>query len=269
MIAHICRTCGVQYPPTQDPPELCRICSDPRQYVGWDGQRWTSLDELRSEGHRTEIRDLEEDLFGIGVDPVIGIGQRGLLVRSPAGNVLWDIPGYIDQEAVAQVRKLGGLRAISASHPHFYGVMVEWARAFDAPVYLPAADAEWVIRADPRIRHYEDRLEISPGIALVRCGGHFEGSAVLHWARGAEGLGVLLTGDTITVVQDREYVSFMWSYPNLVPLNAASVGRVLERVEELTFDRIYGGWWERVIASGAKQAVRRSAQRYLRSIGPV
>ncbi len=106
-----------------------------------------------------------------------------------------------------------------------------------------------------------------PGVTLVRCGGHFEGSAVLHWAQGAEGRGVLLTGDTITVVQDREYVSFMWSYPNLVPLDAATVRHIVQRVEGYPFDRIYGGWWGRVVTHDAQAAVRRSAERYLRSIG--
>src|SRR6266849_11193792 len=51
-------------------------------------------------------------------------------------------------------------------------------------------------------------------VALVHCGGHFEGGTVLHWPGGANGKGALLTGDLITVVQDRRYVSFMRSYPN-------------------------------------------------------
>ncbi len=266
MVAYICRTCGVQYAPSEAPPARCIICTDPRQYVGWGGQRWTSLEELTSEGYETDLRSLESDLFGIGTKPVIGIGQRGLLVRSPAGNVLWDIPGYVDQDAINQVRQLGGLRAISASHPHFYGAIVEWSQAFDAPIFLPEADAAWVTRPDAKILTYQDQVELVPGITLIRCGGHFEGSAVLHWAAGAEGRGALLTGDTITVVQDRERVSFMWSYPNLVPLNQAAVLQIVERVAACPFDRIYGGWWGRVVATDAKTAVQRSVERYLRSI---
>ena len=43
---------------------------------------------------------------------------------------------------------------------------------------------------------------------------------MLHWPAGANGKGALLTGDIIQVVQDRRYVSFMRSYPNLIPLGA-------------------------------------------------
>lgn len=264
---YICRTCGVQYAPSDRPPASCIICDDPRQYVGWDGQRWTTLDELAREGHETELRSLETDLIGIGVNPAVGIGQRALLVRSPAGNVLWDIPGFVDQAAIAHIRRLGGLRAISASHPHFYGVIVEWAQAFDAPIYLPEADAAWITRPDPRIRTYRDEVEVAPGITLIRCGGHFDGSAVLHWAAGTDGRGALLTGDTITVVKDRSHVSIMWSYPNLVPVGRAALELVAARVEPYPFDRIYGGWWGRIVAHDAKAALQRSIERYLRQIG--
>lgn len=45
----ICATCGVQYPA---PREDCPICLDERQYVGRDGQRWTSLAEHAAAGVR-------------------------------------------------------------------------------------------------------------------------------------------------------------------------------------------------------------------------
>jgi hypothetical protein len=44
----ICRTCGVQY---GAPRKDCPICEDERQYVGWDGQQWTTLAELRGAGY--------------------------------------------------------------------------------------------------------------------------------------------------------------------------------------------------------------------------
>jgi hypothetical protein len=77
----------------------------------------------------------------------------------------------------------------------------------------------------------------------------------------------LLTGDIITVVQDHCYVSFMRSYPNLIPLGAAVIRRILERIEPFSFEQIYGGWWQANVLADAKAAVTRSAQRYLRWIG--
>jgi glyoxylase-like metal-dependent hydrolase (beta-lactamase superfamily II) len=263
MTWYICRTCAVQYAASDQPPTVCIICEDERQYVGLQGQRWTTMEELASEGLRTEVRDLEPGLAGIGVTPFLAIGQRALLVQTEAGNVLWDCPGFIDQAAVDRVRELGGLAGISASHPHFYGCVVEWSRAFDgAPIYLPSADAGWITRPDPAVTLWEDRVEVVPGVALIQCGGHFAGSAVLHWRGGAEGRGVLLVGDTITVVNDRRFVSFMRSYPNLIPLPGAEVERIAARLDPVEFDRIYGGWWDRDVLSGAGDAVRDSALRY-------
>jgi len=77
----------------------------------------------------------------------------------------------------------------------------------------------------------------------------------------------LLTSDILTVVQDRRYLSFMRSYPNLIPLAAAAIDRILETLDEFSFDQIYGGWWKANMLAHAKTAVARSAERYLRAIG--
>jgi hypothetical protein len=76
----------------------------------------------------------------------------------------------------------------------------------------------------------------------------------------------LLTGDVIQVVQDRRYVSFMRSYPNLIPLGPAAINRILERIERFQFEQIYGAWWNANVLADAKAAVIRSAERYLRWI---
>jgi hypothetical protein len=262
--AHICRTCGVQQAPTDRPPERCAICEDERQYVGWQGQQWTTLEELRTDGYRNEIRD-DFGLAGIGTEPSFGIGQRALLVPTPEGNVLWDCISLVDDDTVHEIEQRGGINAVAFSHPHFYGSMVEWSRAFGgAPMYVPEADRGWIMRGDPAIRTWSDRAELGPGVTLIQTGGHFEGSAVLHWEGGADGKGALLVGDTATVVLDRRYVSFMRSYPNHIPLPQSSVAWIVETVRPYAFDRIYGGWWGRVVASDGKRALEASAERYVR-----
>ena len=268
MSAYICVTCAVQQSPSDAPPDRCPVCEDERQYVRQGGQAWTTLERLREDGHRIDLRVLEPGLVGVGVSPSLGIGQRALLVRTAEGNVLWDCVGYLDDAAIEAIRARGGISAIALSHPHFYGAMVEWSRAFGgAPIYIPAADREWVQRDDPAIVVWRDDRELSAGLTLIQCGGHFEGSAVLHWAAGADGRGALLVGDTITVVPDIRFVSFMRSYPNLIPLGASEIRRIVDRVRPHRFDRIYGGWWDRVMPSGGIGAIERSADRYLRWIG--
>ncbi len=257
----------MQQAPSATPPARCAICDDERQYVPPQGQQWATLAELRAEGRRTEIRDLEPGLTGIGAEPAIGIGQRALLVQTAAGNFLWDCLGFIDDQGVAAVTARGGLHGIAFSHPHFYGACVEWSDAFGgAPIYIPRADREWVMRPGPAVTYWEGILGPLPGLTLVQSGGHFEGSAVLHWAGGVKDRGALLTGDTITVVADRRFVSFMRSYPNDIPLSARAVQRIVSSVEPYQFDRIYGGWWDRVVDSDGKGAIERSADRYVRWI---
>jgi hypothetical protein len=142
--------------------------------------------------------------------------------------------------------------------------MVEWAECFDAQIVLHSADREWVMRKSPRIQFWEGpTLSLWDGLTLINLGGHFEGGTVLHWPMGANAKGALLTGDIITVVQDRRYVSFLRSYPNLIPLGASAIGHIVERIEPFSFDQIYGGWWQANVHSDAKAAVKRSAERYL------
>jgi hypothetical protein len=262
MTAWICRTCGVQYPDTDQPPGRCAICDDERQYVGWGGQQWTTMAEIGSD-HAVVLREEEPGLVGVGVEPAFAIGQRALLVRTAHGNVLWDCISLLDDEAQARISELGGIDAICMSHPHFYGANVEIADAFDARIFIPRADRQWVQRPSPRIELFDDDAEPVPGLTLARIGGHFDGAAVLHWPAGSQGRGALLTGDTITVVQDRAWVSFMWSYPNHIPLDEATVLDIARRAGRFTFDRIYGGWWGRVVVDDGAAAVRRSADRYV------
>jgi len=263
--AWICLTCGVQYPLSDEPPVECPICLDERQYVGWDGQRWTTMTALRETGHRNVFTDEEPGLTSIATEPVIAIGQRALLVATPRGNVLWDCLTYIDDDTVQRVRALGGITAIAISHPHFYDSMTTWSAAFgDCPVYIHSADREWVQYPGPGLRLWDGAtIEVLPGLTLINTGGHFPGSAVLHWADGAQGRGALLTGDSITVVSDRRWVSFMYSYPNLIPLADAEVRAIVEAVRPYAYERIYSLFDGRVTVTDGRRAVERSAERYL------
>jgi hypothetical protein len=252
----------VQYPDTDEPPAHCLICEDERQYLGWHGQQWTTAADLARD-HATELREEEPDLIGVGIEPTFGIGQRALLVRTPHGNVLWDCIALVDDAARHRITELGGVDTICMSHPHFYGANIDVADAFGARVFIPRADQDWIQRQSPRIQLFDDEVEPLPGLTLARIGGHFDGAAVLHWPAGSGGRGVLLTGDTITVVQDRDWVSFMWSYPNLIPLDEHTVLDIGARVERFTFDRVYGGWWGRVVVEDGAGAIRRSAARYV------
>ena len=218
--------------------------------------------------HKIKIIEEELSLTSFSVEPKFGIGQRAFLIRSDEGNILWDCISLLDDVTAEQIAKLGGLAAIAISHPHYYTSMVEWSAAFGGvPVYLHEDDKRWVMRPHQCIRFWDgETLDLPGNLKLIRCRGHFQGACVLHWPDGCGGRGVLLTGDTIQVTSDRKWVSFMYSYPNYIPLNAPTVKKIVEAVRPFAFDRIYGAFPDLTIQSSGKEVIERSAERYLNCI---
>jgi predicted nucleic acid-binding Zn-ribbon protein len=266
MTPHICVTCGTRFATSQTPLHSCPIGAAERQYLGHQDPCWTTPDDLRRD-HRNNVHQIARGVTGFTTEPSFAIGQQAHLIETPVDNLLWDCISLIDDETVAEVERRGGLDAIAISHPHFYSSMVEWSHAFGGvPIYLHGDDREWVNDPDPAITFWTgETYQPLPGsgLTLIRCGGHFPGSSIAHWAAGADGNGALFTGDTITVARDHQWVSFMYSYPNLIPLPAAAVRRIVIAIDPFDFDRLYGGWQDSTVQHDAKGAVRRSAERYI------
>lgn len=268
MPAFICSTCGTQYPSSDAPPGHCPVCEDERQFIPPEGQSWTTLERLRI-SHHNAFRQYEPGLIGIGTTPKFAIGQRALLLCTPEGNILWDCISLIDDATVTIINGLGGLHAIAISHPHFYTTLVDWSRAFgDVPVYLHADDAKWVRQSGDCIKFWQgETFELLKGVTLVRGGGHFPGGAMLHWAAGAAGKGVVCSADMAIANLDRKSFAFMRSIPNFIPLSEKAVRAVGDALMPFAFDRVYSHHWERVIHSNAKQVLQDSVERYVAAIG--
>jgi glyoxylase-like metal-dependent hydrolase (beta-lactamase superfamily II) len=260
----LCTACGTSYPPAENPPPACPICEDERQYVPAGGQGWTTRDRLAS-SHTNAWRRHEPGLYSIHTVPAFAINQRAFLLQTPGGNVLWDCIAHLDDATKDIVAALGGLSAIAISHPHYYTTMQDWSDAFGGvPVYLHEADREWIMRPAPGIALWEgDTRAIAPGITLIRLGGHFPGGTVLHWADPHDGAGVVLSGDIVQVAADVRRVSFLWSYPNMMPLSAREVLRIGDGLAPWSFDRIYGAFVGKDVPGDAKAVVARSVARYV------
>lgn len=267
MDTYLCVTCGSQFPPSANPPANCPICEDERQYIGHSGQEWITLAKLQQK-YRNMFFQEGPGVWGIWTDPEFGIGQRALLTQTGKQNILWDCVSLIEPNTVELVRALGGLSAIAISHPHYYSSMVEWSHSFGGvPIYIHADDRQWVQRPDPVIQFWTGETHsIGDGLTLIRVGGHFAGFQVLHWAGAENGAGAMLTGDMPQVSFDRRYVSFMYSYPNLIPVNAATVRGIVDALSPYEFRKLYGAWPGFVVQENAKEAVRISAERYLRAL---
>jgi hypothetical protein len=266
MPAFICTACGTQYPASEKPPAQCTICEEERQYVPITGQGWTTLESLQVR-HRNSFHQHEPGVTGIGTEPHFAIGQRAVLIETPNGNVLWDCIAFLDDATIAMIKARGGLKAIAISHPHFYTANGEWSRTFGAPVYLHAADRNWVLNPHAGIKYWDgDTHDLMPGVTLIRCGGHFPGAAVLHYANGAGGKGIVCSGDTLTVATDRKWLTFMRSYPNFIPLSKNEVEHIGRALAPFKFDVIYGHYFDRVIGKDAKQVLVKSIARYVAAI---
>lgn len=264
---HICETCGVQYKSTCEVPNQCTICTEERQYVSPNGQSWTTLKKMIKDGqYQNNIVPEEKGLYSISTNPSFGIGQTAYIIQNKEFNLLWDCITFIDETTIKEINELGGINAIALSHPHYYSSQVEWAEAFNVPIYIHEDDKEWVMRPSDNIRFWSgESLEVHNGVVLHRIGGHFKGGTVLEWKDGNAEKGILLTGDVIQVVADRKWVSFMYSYPNLIPLPASKVQDIANTVKELKFDRIYNAF-HRIVEEDANMSVQRSAKRYIEAL---
>ncbi|TID17031.1 hypothetical protein E6O75_ATG09797 [Venturia nashicola] len=253
----ICVTCGTQFDvPLASPPKGCKICDDPRQYVPPTGQAWTSLSKLRESGFKNVWKrdEVDEMIWFVTSEPKIGIGQRAIFIQTDEGNVLWDCVPYIDENFVQDVKSKGGLKAIVISHPHFYTTHLEYASAFSCPVYVSSDDSEWLSRADLtglRTPLVTRSTEIIPGITAIKAGGHFPGSLLLH-VKTSTGGNALMLADTIMTVPSGIYhiarpkgttsYSFMWSYPNMIPLNPDDIAGIWSAIKPYKFVRTFGGF---------------------------
>ncbi|KLT42614.1 hypothetical protein CC85DRAFT_307982 [Cutaneotrichosporon oleaginosum] len=273
----VCATCGTQFSSTPD--GICPCCEDERQWYPVTGQEWTSLAELaQSRKHSLKVDTEDERIAFIECEPPFAINQTPILINTHGGHYIWDCQAPFTPALAGYLSSLQpALKAIAISHPHFYSTSLVWARALNVPLYICETDKEWFVRRGDiqhtdEVRFWTGRETLGPGVTLVQCGGHFPGSSILHWDRGAEPgggpkTGLILVADTMMVRMDRRGFTFMWSYPNMIPLRPADAVGVVAAIDDLEYGAASSTWPNRMIRRDAKVYAHRSIERYLDATG--
>ncbi|KAI9744408.1 MAG: hypothetical protein M1818_001937 [Claussenomyces sp. TS43310] len=272
----ICTACGTQFDET-DSSELtsCRVCDDPRQFVPPSGQSFTTLASLQSDyKNKHEPFPMDDRFTSIWTEPKFGIGQRCILIKTSAGNVLWDCITFLDEETVRWIEDQGGLQAIVISHPHYYTTHLEWAETFKCPVYLSAEDSKWLCREDKTssrklIEAGKTELEIpdkegnSTGVKAIKLGGHFPGSLVTLYD------GRLNVADTLVTTpaglgdwkdkprpEGMNSFAFFWSIPNMIPLPPDEIAGMWTVLRDYEFGSTHGAFLGTdIVAEDVKERV--------------
>ena len=76
----------------------------------------------------------------------------------------------------------------------------------------------------------------------------------------------MFPGDALQVVFDRRHVTFMYSYPNYIPMKTSDVRSMRERLQGYAFEDVFGYTWGRNIIGGGNAAVDESFDRYLKAV---
>lgn len=151
-------------------------------------------------------------------------------MQTPQGNLLWDCITLLDDETIDQSQSAGR----HPRHCHLpppllfvYGRVEPGLSSADL-LARSRTSLGYAPRSGGSLLGRRQMQNASEGLTLIRCGGHFMGAQVLHWAAGVEGKGALLTGDIIQVVADCRWVSLYYRTPNLIPLSAAKVQHIVD-----------------------------------------
>ncbi len=257
----ICNACGTQHP-SDYKEDFCFTCSEERQYIPTEGQTWTTHETLLAT-HKNKIVRINNTLYEIVISPTFAIGQRCFLVLSKSGNILWDCIPLLDAETINFINKMGGLKGIAFSHPHYYSNMNDWANTFNCPIYIHKSDEPFIVDKGKNIVLWEgDEIQILDDIKMINIGGHFDGSSVLL-IPSMSVKGTMLCGDTMYLSPSKKHFAIMYSYPNRIPLPLSEIRRIKERLHNIEFDSIFGFYSFQNLTENARDILDKSIQRYL------
>ncbi len=200
------------------------------------GFRFWTPETVRRET-RTVWAGEDTEIVTFRADPPVGIGPSGYLIRHSNGSIFFDGTAYYSPDALDLIAALGGIRWLSASHPHAYGALWQLQERFAPTVVIQVEDLPWTNTFETAWP-FDKKLEIAPGLTLLHTGGHFAGHSVLYWADRK----TLFAGDMLKfhgMNGTFDGLSTHKGFNRKIPMSHAEVRRYKEVVQDLDFDRVY------------------------------
>jgi hypothetical protein len=228
---YLCAHCGF-WQHAFAPPLGCPICSDVRHTLPPEGYRFLAPDQAAQATH-CSWEEVAPSVLRLANEPTIGIGTCAYLIERPEGNILFEGLAWYDDALLAEIDGRGGVRWASASHPHAYGALWRIQERWECEVAMACADLNWT-QAFRVTWPFDERLELAPGLTLLRTGGHFAGHTVLY--HGAAQL--LFAGDALKIHWDdgrATGLSCHKAFNRQIPLSHDEMQRYREVMQPLAF----------------------------------
>ena len=218
-------------------PADCPVCTDTRNDLPEDGWRFLPEAEVAAT-HDGGWRQVADHLWAFTTTPNLGLAGTGWLIVRPEGNIAFEAAPYYSPAMLAQVRALGGIRWLAASHAHGYGALFQLQRELEPDVLAIHRDDLRMTKAFRVSWPYDDVLELSPGYTLHHVGGHYEGQAALHDLPGRR----LFCGDMFKIDQDEtgrsHAISSHKAFHKDIPLTHGELRHYREVIAPLDFDAV-------------------------------
>ena len=216
----------------------CVLCSDVRNALPPDG--WDYADVARvSASIRPRWKEFTPGIWGFWCEPRYGLAGTGWLIRRDDGNVAFEGAPFYHDEALEQVERLGGVRALGASHPHGYGAIWQLQERFRPELVIHREDIRYT-KAFQVTTVADDVHEMVPGLTLHHVGGHYEGQCVLHEeARRALFVGDSLKFDDFDTEGRVHSLSCHKGYHYHIPLSKEELARYRRVYLGLPFERSF------------------------------
>lgn len=238
-VAYSCDNCGhwQRWFPTA-PPQLCPVCADVRNELpvaGFNFHTASEVDQMVTTFWREAVPGVTE----FYCTPDIGLGGHGWVLETDAGLLGFEATGWYTAEALAELRRRGGLAVLASSHVHGFGALWQLQDELDPPVVAVGVDDLVWTKAFRVTYPADETLLLATDVTLHRTGGHFPGHSVLHDAS----RGLLFCGDSLKIDLNPDgtarALSAHKAFHAQIPLSRGELNHMRDIVGALSFETVF------------------------------